>query len=133
VPAYPFLSDEWFGEVRRIFDAGTIDIPPGTTLRMNLVVTDTPFESDRLVHVAIAEGEADWGQGHLDAVDLTITADYPTARELFFSGDLQLALQALLEGRIKLQGDVTKLMAAQAAGAAPGSPGLVEALADITA
>ncbi|HEX5586762.1 MAG TPA: hypothetical protein VFZ17_05600 [Acidimicrobiia bacterium] len=133
MPAYPFLSDEWFVEVRRIIDAGAIEVPPGANLRMNLVVTATPFESDRLVHVVMAEGEADWGQGHLQVVDLTITADYATARELFISGDLQGALQALLEGRIKLQGDLTKLMAAQAAGAGPGSPGLAEALADITA
>jgi len=133
VPAYPFLSDEWFVEVRRIIDDGALDVPPGVNLRMNLVVTDTPFESDRLVHVGMTDGEADWGHGHLEVVDLTITADYPTARELFFSGDLQVALQALFEGRIKLQGDLTKLMAAQAAGAGPGSPGLAEALADITA
>ena len=42
-------------------------------------------------------------------------------------------MQALLEGRIKLQGDLTKLMAAQAAGVGPGSPGLAEALTEITA
>jgi hypothetical protein len=132
VPAYPFLSDEWFVEVRRIIDAGTLDVPPGANLRMNLVVTETPFDTDRHVHVLMADGAADWGHGHVEIVDLTITADYPTARELFFSGDLQVALQALFEGRIKLQGDLTKLMAAQAAGAGPGSPGLAEALADIT-
>lgn len=131
--AYPFLSDEWFVEVRRVFDASPIDVPSGTTLRMNLLVTQTPFDADREVHVLVAEGSADFGHGHIEAVDLTITADYDTARELFISGELQVAMAALLDGRVKLQGDLTKLVAAQAAGVGPGSSALSDALAQITA
>jgi hypothetical protein len=41
-------------------------------------------------------------------------------------------MQAFMEGRVKVQGDLTKLMAAQAAGTGPGAPGLAEALASIT-
>jgi hypothetical protein len=132
VPAYPFLSDEWFVEVRRVFDTGTIDVPPGTDLSMNLVVTDTPFGADRHVHVVIASGAADWDHGHVEVADLTITTDYGTARELFVTADVQAALGALMEGKLKLQGDLTKLMAAQMAGTGPGSPGIAEALAEIT-
>ena len=133
MPAYPFLSDEWLAEVRRIFDAGSVEVPAGTNLRMNAIVTDTPFGADRLLHVVMAAGDADWGEGHVDDADLTITADYPTARGLFVDGDIQAAMQALFDGRVKLQGDFTKLIAAQAAGGGPGSPGLAEALAEITA
>jgi hypothetical protein len=133
VAAYPFLSDEWFAEVRRVFEAQPVDVPPGAELRMNLLVTDTPFGSDRTVHVLVAQGTADFGHGHLELVDLTITADYDTARELFVAGELQVAMQALLEGRVKLQCDLTKLMAAQAAGIGPGSSGLADALTEITA
>jgi len=132
VATYPFLSDEWFVEVRRVFDARPVEAPPGAGVRMNLLVTETPFGDDRLVHVVLAEGVADFGHGHLDVVDLTITSDYATARELFVSGELQAAMQALLEGRVKLQGDLTKLMAAQAAGVGPGSSGLADALTAIT-
>jgi hypothetical protein len=133
VAAYPFLSDEWFVEVRRVFEERPIDIQPGAELRMNLLVTDTPFGADRQVHVLVANGVADFGHGHIEVVDLTITADYVTARELFVVGELQVAMAALLEGRVKLQGDLTKLMAAQAAGVGPGSSGLADALTEITA
>ncbi|MFI5046996.1 MAG: hypothetical protein ACHQIG_08020 [Acidimicrobiia bacterium] len=131
--AYPFLSDEWFVEVRRVFESGDVVVPPGAELRMNLLVIETPFGADRPLHVLVADGVADWGHGHVEIVDLTITTDYTTARELFMGGELQGAVQALFEGRIKLQGDLTKLMAAQLAGVGPRSPGLAEALTEITA
>jgi len=132
VSAYPFLSDPWFDAVRRIMSDHTVEVPESTTLRMNVVVTGTPFGEDRLLHVGAADGEADWGLGHLDAADLTLTTDYPTARELFVGADPQAAMQAFFEGRVKVQGDLTKLMAAQASGAGPGAPALAEALSRIT-
>ncbi len=132
MPAYPFLSDEWLVEVRRVLDEGGVAVPADVSLRVNLTVTDTPFGDDRLLHIAMAEGHAEWDHGHLDGADLTITTDYMTARELFIAGDPQGALQALMEGKLKLQGDLTKLMAVQMAGTVPGSPGLGAALAEIT-
>jgi hypothetical protein len=80
----------------------------------------------------MADGAAEWDLELLEQADLTITTDYPTARELFLGADIQAALGALTEGRLKLQGDLTKLMAAQMAGTGPGSPGLATALAEIT-
>jgi hypothetical protein len=130
--AHPFLSDEWLVEVRRILEDGTAEVPAGTDIRMNLVVTDTPFGADRELHVVTADGRTEWDLGLVERPDLTITTDYATARELFIGADLQAALGALTEGRLKLQGDLTKLMAAQMAGTGPGSPGLAKALAEIT-
>ncbi|MET0420725.1 MAG: SCP2 sterol-binding domain-containing protein [Acidimicrobiia bacterium] len=132
MPAYPFLSDEWFVEVRRVLDDGAVEVPADASLRANLSVTDTPFGDDRLLHLAIGDGAAEWDHGHLDDADLTITTDYATARELFVAGDPQGALQALMQGKLKLQGDLTKLLALQMAGTGPGSPGLGAALAEIT-
>jgi hypothetical protein len=48
------------------------------------------------------------------------------------SGEPQAAMQAFMEGKVKLQGDLTKLMAAQVAGTGPGAPGLAEELSAIT-
>jgi hypothetical protein len=132
VPAYPFLSDEWLAEVRRIVDAQSMEVPSGANLTMNLLVTDTPFAEDRRLNIAMHGGNADWSAGHVDTADLTLTTDYVTAREVLMSGDSQAALQAFMEGKVKIQGDLTKLMAAQASGAAPGGIGLAGAIADIT-
>ena len=132
VPAYPFLSDEWLAEVRRIVDAQDMEVPSGTNLTMNLLVTETPFPEDRRLNIAMQGGNADWSAGHVDGADLTLTTDYVTAREVLMSGDAQAALQAFMEGKVKIQGDLTKLMAAQASGAAPGGIALAGAIADIT-
>ncbi len=132
VPAYPFLSDEWLAEVRRIVDAQNVEVPTGTNLTMNLLVTDTPFAEDRRLSIAMQQGNADWSAGHVDNADLTLTTDYVTAREVLMSADAQAALQAFMEGKVKIQGDLTKLMAAQASGAAPGGAALAGAIAEIT-
>jgi hypothetical protein len=132
VATYPFLSDDWFVAVREVVDAQDIDIPPHAELTMNLVVTETPFGEDRRLHVGARDGKADWGIGHATDADLTLTTDYATAREIFISGNPQAGMQAFMDGRVKVQGDLTKLMAAQVAGTGPGAPGLAEALSAIT-
>jgi len=132
VPAYPFLSDEWLAEVRRIVDAQDMEVPSGTNLTMNLLVTETPFPEDRRLNIAMQGGNAEWSAGHVDGADLTLTTDYVTARQVLMSGDAQAALQAFMEGKVKIQGDLTKLMAAQASGAAPGGIALAGAIAEIT-
>jgi hypothetical protein len=132
VPTYPFLSDDWLTAVRAIVDARNVEVPPHAELTMNLVVTDTPFGEDRRLHMGARDGHADWGPGHDDNADLTLTTDYATAREIFMSGNPQAGMQAFMEGKVKVQGDLTKLMAAQVAGTGPGAPGLADALSDIT-
>ena len=132
VAPYPFLSDEWFVAVREIVDARDVELPEHADLSMNLVVTGTPFGDDRELHVGAHDGKADWGIGHLPDADLTLTTDYVTAKDIFMSGNPQAWMQAFMEGKVKLQGDLTKLMAAQVAGTGPGAPDLAEALSAIT-
>ena len=48
------------------------------------------------------------------------------------SGDPQAGMQAFMDGKVKVQGDLTKLMAAQVTGTGPGAPGLADALSEIT-
>lgn len=129
---YAFLSDEWFAEVRRIVDARVVEVPVHAELTVNLLVTETPFGDDRSLHLGAKDGFADWGFGHTDGADLTLTTDYETAREILLSANPQAGMQAFMEGKVKVQGDLTKLMAAQLAGTGPGAPGLANALAEIT-
>jgi SCP-2 sterol transfer family len=132
VATYPFLSDEWFDEVRRIVGERDVELPAHAEMLMNLVVTETPFGEDRLMHIGAKDGATDWGSGHADGADLTLTTDYATARDIFVSANPAAGMQAFMEGKVKVQGDLTKLMAAQAAGTGPGAPGLADALAAIT-
>jgi putative sterol carrier protein len=53
--------------------------------------------------------------GELDEPDATVTTDYPTAKALFVDQDQAIAMQAFMAGKIKVQGDMMKMMAMQTA------------------
>ena len=129
---HPFLSDPWFDEVRRLHDAAGSAAPEGAEVRMNLMIQSTPFDDDLAMHLAVAGGRADWGKGHLDDAEVTLTLAYDTARAIFVEGNPQAAIEAFMAGRIIVQGDITKLMVMQPSG--PGSPAgdLTKALQEIT-
>ena len=99
---------------------------------MNLMIQSTPFDDDLAMHLAIAGGRADWGKGHLDDAEVTLTLAYDTARAIFVEGNPQAAIEAFMAGRIIVQGDITKLMVMQPTG--PGSPAgdLTKMLQEIT-
>jgi hypothetical protein len=132
VTKHPFLSDPWFDEVRRLHDAAGGAAPEGAEVRMNLMIQSTPFDSDLAMHLAVAGGRADWGKGHLDDAEVTLTLAYETAKAIFVEGNPQAAIEAFMAGRIIVQGDITKLMVMQPTG--PGSTGseLTRALQEIT-
>jgi hypothetical protein len=120
---YPFLSDEWLEEARRIraeYEGKGTSIPH--VLRMNLVVTSVPFgERDIDAHLDTSGNELQLDTGHLDSPDLTITVEYDTAKAILVDGNPQAGLQALMAGKIRVDGDMTKLMALQTAPPGAGS------------
>lgn len=134
--AYPFLSPDWMNAARALRESmPRPDTAPPVAVRMNLVVTDTPFDSDVQGHVDTTDGEVVIEDGHLDGPDLTVTVDYETARAIFIDQDAAAAMQAFMGGRIKVDGDLTKMLAMQASAAAPdaNAQGLADALRNITA
>ena len=129
---YPFLSDDWIHEVERLVDAhGGAEAPGSGDVVMNLTITDTPFGAERLLHLGSASGRGIWGLGHVDGADVTLTTDYATAKEVFVAGDPTAGMQAFMSGRVKVAGDMAKLLAAQA-GAATGGTALETAIQGIT-
>ncbi|MCU4186525.1 SCP2 sterol-binding domain-containing protein [Acidiferrimicrobium sp. IK] len=115
---FAFLSDEWVEEARRIRAeyAGRAPAPP-VPVRMNQVVKGVPF-GDGVVeaHLDTTSGDLDLETGHLESPDLTITVEYETARAILVDGDPQAAMQAFMSGRIKVDGDITKLLTLQSSG-----------------
>ena len=113
---YPFLSDEWVAQARRIYAelqaAG--GLPPAASLasvRVNLVVYDAPFSPEPLqAHVDTSTGHVAVETGHLDRPDVTVSLDWATARSLFVEGDPQAVMQAFLSGRMRVDGDMSKLL-----------------------
>jgi hypothetical protein len=132
VTKHPFLSDPWFDEVRRLHDAAGAAAPEGADIRMNLTITSMPFDGDLAMHMAAAGGRADWGKGHLDDADVTLTLGYETAKAIFVDGNPQAAIEAFMAGKIVVQGDITKLMVMQSTGPGASASELTKALQQIT-
>jgi hypothetical protein len=130
VAKFAFLSDDWFDEADKVIAQHEGAAPAHANVKVNIVVTGTPFPADVSLHMGAENGEAKFGKGHLDAGDVTLTTDYATAKDLFVSGNPQAGMQAFMSGKVKVQGDMTKLMASQGAG--PGNPDLAAALQEIT-
>ncbi len=133
MPTYPFLSDDWFAIVDRLVEEMGAEAPSQADLVMNVVVTDTPFGAEKHLHVGARSGRGHWGIGHAPDADLMITTDYETAREILLSGDPQAGLNAFMSGKVKIQGDLAKLLTtAQAGGAPAGATALAAAILGIT-
>ena len=113
---YPFLSDAWVAEAKLIYaraeaDGASAGEGAPAAVRVNLVVTEVPFSATAIdAHVDTSAGRLAIDTGHVPQPDVTVSLDYATARSLFVSGDVQAALQAFLTGRIKVDGDLSKLL-----------------------
>lgn len=131
---HPFLSDEWVAAAREIrgeYQGRTA--PNGHQMRMNLLVHAVPFgDGTRRAYVDSTEGEARVELGHLDVADVTVSTDYETAKALVAHADPQTALQAFMDGKVQIQGDMTKLMSAMQHSADPVATELRQRIKDIT-
>jgi hypothetical protein len=118
VATFAFLSEAWIDEARKIraeYRGRALQAP--VAIRMNQIITDVPFGSGEIeAHLDTSAGELELEAGHLDHPDVTITVDYTTAKAILIDGDAQAAMQAFLGGRIKVDGDITKLLALQTSG-----------------
>ena len=131
---YKFLSDEWVAEAKKVREefAGKGN-PPAHAVRMNQVITDVPFGDGTInAHVDTSGGEVDMELGHLDNPDLTVTLDYATAKAILVDGNPQAGMQAFMAGKIKVQGDMTKLMAMQQGTPDPAAAEIATKIQEIT-
>jgi hypothetical protein len=132
VAKHPFLSDEWFADVEKLVEehgaegAGQVDVVT------NVTVTETPFGAERHFHMASRGGRGYIGIGHAPDADATVTTDYEVAKEMFATGDPNAAMQAFMAGKVRIQGDLAKLMAAQATGSPTSNSVLLQAIQGIT-
>lgn len=132
---YQFLSDEWVAEARRLREehAGSGGGMPHK-VRMNLVITEVPFGDGPVsAHMDTTSGQMELDLGHIDPADLKVTVDYTTAKSILIEGNPQAGMQAFMAGKIKVEGDMSKLMALQTAPPDPGAQQLAQRLKDMTA
>src|SRR5690606_41991087 len=110
--------------------------PPRSTLfpYTTLFRSDVPFGDGVInAHMDTSSGEMQMDTGHLDDADLTVTVDYATAKAIFVDGNPQAGMQAFMAGKIKVQGDMTKMMAMQQGAPDPAAAAIAEQIKEITA
>ena len=116
----PFLSEGWIEESRKIREEYRGRIPEvAVSVKMNQIINDVPFGPGVIhAYVDTSSGQLEMDIGVLDNPDVTLTLSYDTARAILVDGDAQVAMNAFLGGRIKVDGDITKMLALQTVGSA---------------
>jgi len=124
-----FLSDDWFDAVEGLRDE--MPEPPAALkdLVINIVVAGGP-DGDREIHMAGGQFE----RGLADGAPTKLTVPFDVAKSMFIDGNQQAGMQAFMSGQIKVEGDMSRLMAMQAAGGpTPEQVALQEKLKALTA
>jgi hypothetical protein len=123
--AHEFLSEGWFEAVEALGPPPAGNGPdPGP---INLVVTRADGDD---VELHLAAGAI--GRGLHEGAPTTLTTPYDVAKALFVQRDQQAAMQAFMSGQIKVQGDMTKLMAMSSVAPTPEQEAFSQKVLDLT-
>ncbi len=112
-----FLSDGWIDAAREIRERYEDQLPQVTqSIRINQVITEVPFGNGTVnAYIDTTSGSLVFELGELDDPDAVLMTDYGTARAMLVDRDPAIAMQSFMAGKIKIQGDMMKLMALQTA------------------
>jgi len=123
-----WLTQEWMDEQTRLAQ----DQPerPGATARMQYVVTGGP-DGDVRFYWVLEDGKlVENALGTLDDAELTLTQSYEDAKKIQ-TGELD-AQTAFMQGRIKAEGNMAKLLALMPITNSPEYRALQERIREIT-
>lgn len=115
--AHAFLSDEWIAAARDVRALHADDEREvNVEITMNQIITHVPFGAGTIEsYLDTSTGTMILELGQLENADVTITTDYETAKTIFIDRNFEQAMQAFMSGKIRVQGDLMKLMTLQAA------------------
>ena len=109
--AVKYLSEEWTKQVTEALNGNEAfrQQATGKTVKLQNVVTGADGESR--YYFKLQDGQVDVGLGDIDDAEATLTADYETSAALS-RAELN-ATAAYMSGKLKIQGDLMKLMQLQ--------------------
>lgn len=123
-----WLTQEWMDEQRRLSE-GQPD-RPGASARMQYVITGGP-EGDVRFYWVLEDGHLIENKlGTLDDAELTLTQSYEDALKIQ-KGELD-EQTAFMQGRVKVEGNMAKLMALLPITSSPEYRELQQQIRDIT-
>lgn len=109
---FRFLTPEWIDAARSLHEEYRGRLPQALLpAKVNLVVRDVPFSPAPIhAHLETAPGSLEIELGHLESPDATVILDYDTTLAVFVQGNAQVGMQAYMSGKIRVEGDVAKLI-----------------------
>jgi hypothetical protein len=124
-----FLSDAWFSKVSELTAAaGNLNVPPAlASLALNVTVSGLPNGN---VDLALNGGNFEKGHNAAAPTKLSLPADL--LRKIFLEGDQAAGMQGFMSGQIKVEGDMSKLMAMQTARPSDEQKALLKQILAIT-
>ena len=128
---HEFLTEDWFTEVDKIREemGNPEPSPQVKDMKLNIVVTGCPSGDDCEINM----NAGDFGRGLLDDAPTKMTVPFEVAKQVFIEGNQQAGMQAFMQGQVKVEGDMTKLMAMQTVQPSPEQQNMQQRIKEITA
>lgn len=121
-----FLSQAWFDEVAALnAQSGELNLPPS----LDSLVLNATVEQGTPTLLHLRGGKIH--QGHTDDAVSTIIIDGDTLSNII-KGDTSLAIEAFMMGKIRVDGDMSAVMALQSAKPSPEQKALFKQILAIT-
>jgi putative sterol carrier protein len=110
--AVKFLSEEWASEITNALNSSEEfkSAASGQQAKLQQVVTDAP-DGEAKYYFTLEGGTATVALGEVEGADATVTQNYETAAAL--SKQELNGQQAFMQGKIKVSGNMMKLMQLQ--------------------
>lgn len=122
-----FLSAAWFDEVAKLnAQAGTLNLPPA----LDALLLNATINGDAPVTLHLKNGKIE--QGACNEAASTITIDAATLEQIISTGDINIAIEAFMLGKIRVDGDMTQVMTLQSAKPSPEQKALYKQIKAMT-
>lgn len=111
--AIKFLSDEYYKELNNQLQSNeaVLNAAKGQNVTIQQVTTDTPSGGEVKSFLKITDGAPEVGSGDIANAEATVTQSYETAVAIN-KGELN-GQAAFMQGKLKIQGNMMKLMQLQ--------------------
>ncbi|MEN6668877.1 SCP2 sterol-binding domain-containing protein [Psychrobacter sp. B38] len=106
-----FLTDEWFEQVEKMgHEAGELNLPPALA---NMIVNLKVSDPNQDIEANFANGLLHRGLN--DAATTTLLLDRDILQSIITDFDTNQIMGAFMSGKIRVEGDMSQLMAVQTA------------------
>lgn len=122
-----FLSNDWFEQVEQLNqNAPDLNLPPNlANLRLNINIT-----GDQNISLHLKEGKI--AKESLTDATSTINIDHQSLLDIINGNDINLAIEAFMMGKIRVDGDMSAVMNLQSAKPSPEQKLLYKRIKNMT-